>query len=93
MSMYYLQGVRLAAEERHRIQWTLQGNLDRAGGRIASLEDEISSLKTKVESLQSRLDAVLNSKSYRLGCAITEPYRAAKASAKKVLTKASKSTR
>ena len=93
MSMYYLQGVCLAADERHRIQWTLQGNLDRANGRIASLEDEISSLKTKVESLQSRLDAVLNSKSYRLGCAITEPYRAAKASAKKVLTKASKSTR
>ena len=71
MYRYFLQGVRLAADERHRMQWSMQGDLDRAGGLISDLKAHIAKLDTTIEEL-------LQSRSYRLGCALTAPYRAAK---------------
>lgn len=70
MCDYFLQGIKRACDERNRLVWGAQAELNHANGRINQLEQE-------AKALQDEVISIIHSKRYRLGTLISMPYRAA----------------
>lgn len=68
MADYFLQGIRLACDVRHRLQWDSWHELERAQERIAELEKD-------VETLRASLKELMESRAYKFGNIVASPYR------------------